>query len=161
EELARALWSLQVFFGALTHKDIPQESFRKLALELGGVFGPSLREKATPQEIKAQAEELFAKQCYRNTPPTAKKSLDHALVMRGLWIDKFPQYLSPAFRVVIDVDLIAEGLSRGDDAWPKLEPILKTCLESDDVPTGQRIAALYEKAAPAVAAKMEGLLATK
>jgi hypothetical protein len=61
----------------------------------------------------------------------------------------------------VDVDLLAASLPRGSDAWPKLEPVLKSCLESDDFQIGTRIADLYEKADAALAAKMEGVLTTK
>jgi hypothetical protein len=161
EELERGLWSIQVFFAAVTHKAIRPESVGTLAFKLGGVVGPALEEKAPPDKLKEQTEQLLSERYYRNTLPTAKKSFEHALVMRGLLIEKFPQYLTPAFRARIDVDLLAEGLTKGNDAWPTLEPILKSCLESTDPAVGKTIVDLYEKTDPALAGKMEPLLATK
>ena len=161
EDLERGLWSIQVFFGAVTHKAIRPESARTLAFELGDAVGPELEEKAPPDKLKEQTERLLSERYYRNTLPTAKKSFEHALAMRDLLIEKFPQYLTPAFRATVDVDLLAEGLSQGNDAWPKLEPILKSCLDSADFAVGKKIADVYEKADPAAAPKMEPLLATR
>ena len=113
EELERGLWSLQVFFGAITHKAVRPERVRSLALDLGRVFGDAFEESAPPDQLQEQAEQLLSQRCYRNTLPTAKKSIEHALAMRDVLIEKFPQYLTPAFRLPVDLDLLAEGLSRG------------------------------------------------
>ena len=161
EELERGLWSLQVFFGAIKHKAVRPERVRSLALDLGRVFGDAFEESAPPDQLQEQAEQLFSQRCYRNTLPTAKKSIEHALAMRDVLIQKFPQYLTPAFRLTIDLGLLAEGLSRANDAWPKIEPILKSCLESTDPAVGKRVVDLYKNTDPAAAKKMEPLLASK
>ena len=160
DELERGLWSLQTFFGAYTHPAVSPDNARGLAHALGRVFD-ALDEKAPPDQLKAQAEELLAQRCYRNIAPTAKKSIAHALTMRDSLIEKFPQYLDPAFREPVDLELLAEGLSKGNDAWPKLEPILKSCLESADPAVGKRIVDLYSKADAAAAKQMEASLAAK
>ena len=154
------LWSLQNFFGAYTHPAVSPDNAQGLAHALGRVFD-ALDEKAPPEQLKAQAEELLAQRCYRNTLPTARKSIAHALTMRDSLIEKFPQYLDPAFREPVDLVLLAEGLSKGNDAWPKLEPILKSCLESADPAVSKRIVDLYSKADAAVAKQMEASLAAK
>ncbi|GEM_PF-429222 len=161
EELERGFWSLQVGFAALTHKAIRPERARSLAHDLGTVFGFGLDPSGPPDELKAQTEKLLAVRCYRNTLLTASKSIEHALVMRALLMKKFPQHLAPAFREEFDVDLIAVGLSKGTDAWPKLEPILQSCLESNNLAIGLKIVDCYEQANPDLARKMERLLAAK
>jgi hypothetical protein len=158
EELERALWSLQVFGAAVTHKAVRQDRVRRLAGDLGRIFGPELDERAPPDQLKAQAEQLLVRRCYRNTVPTAKESVDHALAMRELLIERFPQHLDAAERAKVDVELLAAGLPRGNDAWPKLEPIWKTCVESNDPAVGTKVADLYEQADQAAAAKMVVLL---
>ncbi|MCI0682637.1 MAG: PPC domain-containing protein, partial [Gemmataceae bacterium] len=160
-ELDRGVWSLQVGFDALTHKAMRPERGRSMAHDLETVFGFGLDAGAPPDELKAQTEKLLAVRCYRNTLPTAAKSIDHALAMRALLIERFPKHLSPAFREKIDVDLFAVGLATGGDVWPQLEPILTTCLESNDLTIGLKIAGIYDKAKPELARKMEGLLAAK
>ncbi len=160
-ELERALWSLHAIFAALndkTHLAEPLLRGKKLTQALEDGFGVGPDEEAPKDEVEAR--KLLAKQCYRNTVPTAIGSLDHALTMRGKLIDLFPEYLPPVFRAPIDVDLIAIGLPKGDDAWPKLEPILKTCLESTDPDIKKRLADLQQKADPAVAQKMDALKAS-
>jgi hypothetical protein len=160
-ELERGIWSLQVAFSTLTHKAIRLDRARSLANDLGTVFGFALDTNAPPGELKAHTEELLAQRCYRNTLPTAARSLDHALAMRALLIEKFPQHLLPAFRDKIDVDLIAVGLSKENDAFDRFEPILKTCLESNDLTTLLKIVDVYEQAKPDRAQKLDGLLAAK
>src|SRR5262249_28457590 len=59
------------------------------------------------------------------------------------------------------VHLLAIGLSKGRDVWPKLEPILQGCLESDDLTIGLKIVEMYEQAGLELARKMEPLLAAK
>ena len=46
------------------------------------------------------------------------------------------------------MDLIETALSKGSDSWPKLEPILKTCLESTDVNFSLKILGLYDEGGP-------------
>ena len=69
-------------------------------------------------------------------------------------------HLSPADRVTVDLELIAIGLSKGIDAWPKLEPIVKTYLQGTDPDIKKKIDDLCNKADPAVAQKKDELVAT-
>ncbi len=163
EELDRAFWSLGVELGALTHKGMATrpDRARSLAMELGAVFGFTLDVGVPAEQLKEQTEKLLAVRCYRNTVPTAARSIDHALTMRGMLIDRLPKQLSPTFRETVDVDLLAIGLSKGSNAWGKVEPILKACLESNDLTIGLKIVDIYQHADAAVAPKMEELMAPK
>ena len=161
QELERASFALHIYAGSMSHKAIRPGTVQDLANDLGRVFGVSFDSRVPPEKFKSQLQKALAEQCYRNTLPTARKSFDYALVMRGLLIEKYSQHLAPALRAKVDVDLIAVGLSQGDSAWPKLEPILKTSLESTDVAVGWKILDIYEQAKPDLAEKLEKVLVTR
>ena len=163
EELERGFWSVQVFSDALSHRALAKypQRVQKLAGDLEEVFGPALDITAPADQLQAQTEKLLAERCYRNTLPTAKKSIEHALVMRDKLIAKFPQYLPPTVRNPVDLALLSAGLSKGSDLWPKLKPIVKTCLESNDPTIVEKVVGFYEQADPDLAQNLEGLLAAK
>lgn len=161
DELKRGVWSLQVAFDALMNKAIRPERSRLLANQLGTVFGLSLDTNAAVPELKAQADRLFAMRCYRNVLPTAARSLDHALAMRETLLKQFPEQLPAAFRDKVDVDLVALGLSKNAQAFPKLEPILTSSLAGSDLTTAFKVAELFERADADLAPKFEAILATK
>src|SRR5262249_41020322 len=161
QEVERAIFALDVYAGAITHKAIRPATFQDLTNDLGRVLGVSLDSRVPQEKFRAELEKALAERCYRNTLPTASKSIDYALVMRGLLIEKYSQHLAPALRAKVDVDLVAVGLSQGDNAWPKLEPILKTCLESTDLAVGWKILDIYEQAKPDLAEKLEKVLVTR
>ncbi len=165
KEPERGRWLLQVIFVALNNRAMDekhpgrvQKLTRELTRGLEDAFGLAPDEEAPKDELAAQ--KLLALQCYRNTLPTAMKSLEHALKMRGKLIEMFPKHPSPADRVKVDLELIAIGLSKGIDAWPKLEPIVKTYLEGTDPDIKKKIDDLCKKADPAVAQKKDELVAT-
>ena len=160
-ELERAAFALEVVFSAMKNRAIRPKRAQSLVNELGRVFGISLDTSAPPDELEVQTEKLLALQCYRNLRATATKEIDHALEMRRLLIAKYPQHLSPDVRDEVDVELIAVGLSKGNDLSPKLESILKTCLESKNLAIDVQIVGLYEKANPDLAQKMEAVLAVR
>ncbi len=161
EELERAAFWLKVVFDVLGHKAVPPDRGRSLANELATVFGFALDPRVPPEELRTQTEKLLAERCYHNTLPTAVKSIDQALTIRAALLARFPQQLAPDLRDQIDVDLLAVGLSRGNDQWPKLEAIFKTCLASTNVNVGLKLIDLYAKANAELAPKMETLLAGK
>ncbi len=81
--------------------------------------------------------------------------------MRSL-IEKYSKHLSPALREQVDADLLVTALGQGTEAqWPRLEPIVKTCLESDDPKIGQRLMDAYMKANAGLGRKMAALLAPR
>ena len=94
---------------------------------------------------------------------TAKNSIEQALATRDVLMKQFPQLaLAQDYRNQEDVQLLEIGLSRGEELWPKLEPIFKACAESDHPDIGRRLIDLYEKTADdGLALKMEPLLAVK
>jgi hypothetical protein len=159
-ELERALFSLRVTFDAMSHKATRPARARSLANDLGNAF-LSLDTSAPPEKLKAQTEKALAERCYRNLLPTAAKSAEFALAVRAAVLEKFPQHLARPLRDNVDVGLVTAGLSQGAGAWPRLAPILKTCLESDERSIGWRIAGLYEQAGPDLARMMEEVLAAR
>jgi hypothetical protein len=161
EELERARWTLQTVCDALTHRAIRPERAQGLTGDLGTAFGFALDTRAAPEQLRVQAEQLLAERLYRNTLPTAGTSLDHALAMRAALLDKLPQLLPPAVREPIDVELAAGALSKGNEAWPKVEPVVKACLQSKERDVGMKLADLYEKANPALATNLQGLMADR
>jgi hypothetical protein len=160
-DLERAFFWLDIVSGAVNHPAIRPERALSLANELSTAFRFSLDTSAPPAALKVQAEKLLAVRCYRNTLPTAAKSVDHAVTIRAMLVGKVPQHLSAGFRNQVDMDLVALGLAGGKGAWPKLAPILKACLESTDPSIGQRIADVYEQASPELAQQMDKLLAER
>lgn len=146
EDLDRAFWALQVTLDALQHKALRPEGATSLTYHLGKVFDHTFDPDVPTDQLKAQMEKLLALRCYRNTVPTAAKSIDLALAIRARLIEKAPQNLTPAFREKVDVDLVAVGLSQTADSWPRLEPILRSCLKGKDLSTGLRVANIYAKA---------------
>ena len=160
-DVERSFWALQVGIAALTHNKIPLERLKTLAQDFEVALGFSINAGASAAQLRVQAEKTLAVRSYRNTLPTALKSAEHALLVRAWLIDKVPHYLSPAYREKIDVDLIAVSLSTGSNAWPSLEPILRSCLQSSEVTTNLKIVDLYERADPALGARMEPVLASR
>jgi hypothetical protein len=160
-ELERANYFLQVYFGAMTHPAIRPERTQDLANDLNRVLGGNLDPRAPPANLKEQMEKSLAERCYRNILPTASKSIEHALVMRSLLIEKYRQQLSLPVRGKVDAAMIAVGLSKGNDLWPKFEPILKTCVECNDLETGWAVLNIYENAKPDLVPKMDKILAAK
>jgi hypothetical protein len=161
DELERAFFALKVFTSALTHRFIRPERVRALMGELDKAFEFSIDTNLPPDQFEAEAEKLLALRCYRNTLPTAIRSVEHALSIRAVLIDRFPQHLASGFRDQVDVDLVALALAQAG-TWPALEPILKTCLESKDLSIGLKIVALYEaQKDPDLARKMEAVLGVK
>lgn len=162
DELERAFWALQVNFAAMHHKAIRPDRSKSLGRDLEGVFGFALDVSSPPEELKTQTEKLLAVRCYRATLPTAARSIDHALVMRGILLERMPKLLPATFRDQVDTDLVAISLSsKGAAMWPTVEPILKASLESNDLTIGLKIVGIYERAPAEVAKSMEGLLAAK
>jgi hypothetical protein len=159
-ELERALFALDVVTDALANKVIRPERAHNLANDLGAAF-LSLNTAAPPGQLKAQAEKALAERCYRNTLPTAARSMDLALRIRGILLQKFAKDLVPTFRDNVDMGLVVAGLSRGEGAWPKLAPLLKGCLQSDQSSIAWRVAGLYEQANPDLAQKMDDVLAAR
>ena len=109
----RALFSAAGPWRHLGHKAIHPERAKSLANDLGTVFGFALDTSAAPDELMDQAEKLLAMRYYRNTLPTAKKSIEHALLMHAVLIEKFPKYLTLAFRATgrhgLDRDRSVQG----------------------------------------------------
>ncbi|HMF19251.1 MAG TPA: hypothetical protein VKE98_18720, partial [Gemmataceae bacterium] len=159
-ETERALFSLRVFFDAMTHKATRPERVQDLTNDLNRVFGSTLETGGPPEQLKAQLDKVLAEQSYRNTLPTANKSIDHALAMRSKLIEKFGPQLPGAFRAKVDADLITIGF-KAKVAWQKLEPLLKTCMESNEPVIGWKILDVYEQAAPDLAKEMEKDLAVR
>src|SRR5262249_28292612 len=87
---------------------------------------------------------------------------EHALTIRALLIEKYPQHLEQAFRDQVDADLLVAGLGKGSaELWPRLEPIVKTCLESDDENIVRKLVNAYGKANADMARKVVVLLAPR
>jgi hypothetical protein len=161
EESERASFWLQVVCDTITHKDARPDRSRGLASELNNVFGFPLDRSAPPEEFKDQTEKSLAQQCYHNLLPTAERSIEQALTIRDVLLARFSRHLGPAFRDQDDVKLLAIGLSRDNTLWPKLEPIFRTCVESDGIQIGFAVLDLYEKANEELAPKMERILAAR
>jgi hypothetical protein len=158
-ELA-AFW-LRVDCDAIVHQTAYPDRSRSLASDLGNVFGPGLDSTVPAKEFKDQAEKALAEQCYHNLLPTAEQSIEQALTIREVLLAKFAQCLKPEFRDQEDVKLLAIGLSKDNDLWPKLEPIFTTCVASNSIDIGFKLIDFYEKANADLAAKMDALLAVK
>jgi hypothetical protein len=161
EELERASFWLQVVCDAIAHKGVPPDRSRTLSGELGNVFGSAFDPSVPVKEFQDQAEKALAEQCYHNLLPTAEKSIEQALTIREVLLAKFSRQLKPEVRLQEDVKLLAIGLSKDNDLWPKLEPIFQTCAESNRINIDLKLLDLYEKANAELAAKMEVLLAAK
>ncbi len=161
-ELDDALYARRILFEAMKHKAVKPERAKSLADEFGTVFGLALDTRAPPDELMVETEKLLAVRCYRNTLPTASKSVEHALTVRAVLIEKFPQHLPQALRNKVDADLLVIGLGKGNAAlWPKLEPICKTCLASTDAAIRPKLIDAYTKANAELGGKMAVLLAPK
>jgi hypothetical protein len=161
EEIARASFWLGVVCDTIANKAAPPDRSRSLAGEVDKVFGFALDPGVSADEFKARAEKALAEQCYHNLLPTAEKSIEQALTIREVLLTTFPNRLEPAFRDQEDVKLLAIGLARNNDLWPKLEPMFKTCLQSNAIDIDFKLIDFYEKANADLAAKMEGLLAAR
>jgi hypothetical protein len=161
EDVERAFFWLQVVFDAITHPAVRPARSRSLANDLGTVFGFSLDTSVSANQLKEQAEKLLAVRCFRNTLPTAARSIEEALDIRNVLLTRFPQHFSADFRDQVDVDLLASGLTSGTDLWPKLEPIFKSCVESNHLNVSLKLLALYERANANLAPKMEDFLVLK
>jgi hypothetical protein len=159
-ELDRAFYSLQLYFEAMTHKAKRPDRVQDLANDLSRALGSTWDSSAPPERLRAQMEKMLAERCYMNTLPTATKSIEYALAMRLQLMEKFGRQLSAAFRAKVDADLIAFGL-KGNVPWAKLEPLLKTCLESNEPAVGWKILDAYEQAQPELAQQMEKGLALR
>src|SRR5207244_2225768 len=107
------------------HKAVRPERRRDLASELSKrlEFDPD----APPAELKDRAEKSLAVLCYHNTLPTAEKSIEQALAIRDVLLARFGRHLTPDFCEQDDVKLLAIGLPKGNDLWPKLKPIFESC----------------------------------
>ena len=161
-ELEDALYARQIIFNAMTDKAVKRDRSKSLADEFGTVFEFALDTSAGPDELKVETEKLLARRRYRNTLPTASKSVEHALTMRAVLIEQFPKHLPLALRNKVDADLLVTGLGKGNAAlWPKLEPIVKTCLASDDAAIRLKLIDAYTKANAELGGKMAVLLAPK
>ena len=68
---------------------------------------------------------------------------------------------TPEFREQDDVKLLALGLPRGDELWPKLKPIVESCVKSNDVGVGFKLVELYANADAQLAPKIGELLAVR
>ena len=133
EELERAFFWLRVVCDAITHKAARPDRSRSLASEVDNVFRFALEPGVPSDEFKQQVEKSLAEQCYHNLLPTAEKSIEQALTLREVLLARFPRHLRPEFRDQEDVKLLTVGLSKGMILWPKLEPIFKTCVKSNDI----------------------------
>ncbi len=161
EEVECACFWLRVVCDTLAHKAARLDRSQSLVGGLENVFGSALDPSASPLELADQAEKALAQQCYHNLLPTADQSIEQALSIREVLITRFPRHLKPAFRDQEDVKLLAIGLSKGNDLWPRLAPIFKTCVDSNAIPIGLKLTELYEQANADLAPKMEVLLAGK
>jgi hypothetical protein len=162
QELEDALYARKILFDAMSHRAIRPERARSLANVFGTIFGFALDTSARLDELKVETEKLLALRCYRSLLPTAARSIEHALDIRAMLIEKFPQQLAQPLRDPVDVDLLAVGLDKGGQAlWPKLEPIFKSCLASDEAAIGRKLIEVYAKADADLAPKMEELMAPK
>ncbi len=159
EGVERAAFWLGVICDAIAHKAARPERSRDLASELSKILG--FDPDTSPAELKDRAQKSLAEQCYHNTVPTAEKSIEQALTIRELLIARFAQHLAPAFRDQDDVKLLALGLSRGNDPWPKLKLIFESCAKSNDISVSFKLIDLYEKANAELAPKMEEVLAVR
>ncbi|HEY7314628.1 MAG TPA: hypothetical protein VH643_35090 [Gemmataceae bacterium] len=158
EGVERTAFWLRVVSDAIAHKDARPDRSRSLVSELGNVLGSALDPDVPAEEFKDQAEKALAEQCYHNLLPTADKSIEQALTIREALIAKFPLRLVPAFRDQDDVKLLAKGLSKDNNLWPRLEPIFKTCLENKGINLRRELIDLYDKANAELAPKMEVVL---
>ena len=86
---------------------------------------------------------MLAERCYRNTLLTAGKSIDHALTMRGRTDRKGSKVPGAGLSGPGRRGLARHRAVQGNDPWPKVEPIVKTCLESTENPNvGLRLSTL-------------------
>jgi len=164
EEKHVSFW-LGVARDAVAHKAAGRDRKRYLADKLNTVVGPvlgtALDLDAPPDELNEQVEKLLAEQCYHNTLPVARKSIEQALAIREDLIAAFPRHLTREVREQDDLKLLAYGLPRGNSLWPKLEPLFKTCVESNEINIGSKLMDLYERANLELTPKMEALLAAR
>lgn len=170
DQLDRAYWALRVGIDALAHDALRTEQVKHapedqrvadLAQSLGEALGFAIDAKASTAQLRVQSEKLLTMRHYRNAIPTASRSVDDALWLRDALIKRAPEYLSPAFRENVDLEVVAAGLAGGSDGFQKLEPILKACVDHPELPMKLKVLALYEGSPPLLAMKMEPVLAEK
>lgn len=170
DSLDRMFWSMRTSVECLTHDAVrtnrvklspTDERLSAFAQALTASLNVPAEPNSDPVTLKIEAEKQLATRLYRNAGVTAGKSLDDALWLRNAVAARAPEYLSPAFRQGIDANIMFAGLVGGDDAWAKIEPMVKDTLASPDLQTRLKLVAFYENSQPPVSTKLEGVFATK
>ncbi|MBX9678377.1 MAG: PPC domain-containing protein [Gemmataceae bacterium] len=170
DSLDRMFWSVRTAVECFTHDAIrtnrvklspTDERLTAFAQALGASLNVPADPNADPVTLKIEAEKQLATRLYRSAAATAGKSLDDALWLRNAVAVRAPEYLSPAFRQGVDANIMFAGLAGGDDAWAKVEPMVKDTLASPDLQTRLKLVAFYENAPPPVSTKLEGVFASK
>jgi hypothetical protein len=114
EDVELVIFWLAVVCEAIGHPDARQARSQRLTRNLGNALGVDLDPRDPPKVIKDKAETALARTCYGNLPLTAESSIEHALTIRKVLIEKFGRHLKLDYRDKQD-ELLLGFLQRKED----------------------------------------------
>ena len=118
EDAERSFWALYLSMEVLTHKKTPADRSRDLASELEQALGFPIDPGAPRAELMTRGEKLLALRSYRNLVPTAAKSVERALVLRGVLVQTIGDKLPRTAREKTDLHLAAQAFAAAKTCWP-------------------------------------------